>query len=276
MTENIEKNNQYAHVTAGSFWDLKTPQERSVWLIKLLGHQFISYLLHSSIDPDKIIPASTEFDLKTKYNGQTIFSEALRTGYYRVAGNYIRFNKKHPDFKAGLNLTNESTIRALQELVKPIPPKKNLYQTRAQRETAEDRRLLCVALMDIFPPKTIAYERGMRNETDFSAALKLGIKWKHLRPAYRVLQGLENKSQDVILHELNLKDAETKALLKEITSPRTSEKHHRILTAKLQQLLTPENFVKQVRNKQLSYQERLDMRENSRFYSEMDFKGGGR
>jgi len=276
MSENKMQNDRYAHVTDTSLETLRTPQERSVWAIKLLGHRFVRYLLSGAINPDKIIPSPKMFDLKKTYDGHTIFSQALEMEYYKVAGNYIRMNKNHPDFQAGLNLTDERTIQALRALVAPPIPKKNLYQTPAQRETAEDKRLLCVALMDIFLPKTIAYERGMRNETDFSAALKLGTEWKQLRPAYRILQGLENKSQEVILRELNLRDEETKKLLKEITSPHTSNKHHRILTAKLQQLLTSENFVEQVRGKRLAYQAREDFREHMEFYSDRESKRGGR
>ena len=262
------QNKKYDKITAHSFESLKTPQERSVWLIKLLGHRFLSCYLNSTDDPDEILPQPDKYDPATVFDGHTFFSQAVETGYFQLATNYIRLNKNHPDFKKGLNLTSEKTIKALEKLFSPDNLSSKKFLSQAQKKQIQDKQKLQGLLLDVLPPLAIARCMGMKNETTFSATLKLGEKWNNLRPTYHVLQNLENKPQHVILTELNLKDKETLTLLRKITSSKSDNKHHRILTAKLQQLLTPENFIEQVRGKRLSYQDDIERKNHLREYEQ--------
>lgn len=266
MKDNQSNDEQHAHITAESFTTLKTPQERSIWAIKLLSGHFLSYIINNNIDPDKLPPKSSLFDFKTKFNGHTLFSCALSIDYYTVAKNYIVMNKKHPDFEQGLNLQHPETQKALKKLfTEEKKRKKPIYMGKIYKYQHADTQALRNILLNILSPITIAQQIGMTHETEFSAALKLGKQWHNMRPVYRILKKLSNKSQEDILTELNLTDPQTASTLKEITDSHNCHLQHRILTAKLQQILSPKNFVEKIRGKKLSYQDQLALKEQDRF-----------
>lgn len=255
---------KYAYIQAET--PLKTPQETSVWMIKLLSNMFVKYIVYNDVDPDKEKLNFRMADIKHKFDGDTIFSAALKTGYYEQAAHFIHAMKTHPDLKKALNLSDIKTIEALKQLFAPTPPK-NPYKSRpstqiaAEKEKEHKKQKLKYVLTRVLSPLTIMREyMGHENETAFSAAVKLG----DMRSAYKALQGVQNTSQEEILKELNITDAETKTLLKNITHPHATHKHHRILTAKLQQILTQANFVEQIRDKRLSYQDRQNLLDDDR------------
>lgn len=255
---------KYAYIQAET--PLKTPQETSVWMIKLLSNMFVKYIIYNDVDPDKEKLNFRMADIKHKFDGDTIFSAALKTGYYEQAAHFIHAMKTHPDLTASLNLSDIKTVEALKQLFNPPPPK-NPYKSRTstqiaeEKETERKKQKLKYVLTRVLSPLTIMREyMGYENETAFSAAVKLG----DMRSAYKALQEVQNKSQDEILKALNLTDTKTKEQLKIITHPHASHSHHRILTAKLQQILTQANFVEQIRGKRLSYQDRQNLMDEER------------
>lgn len=249
---------KYAYIQAET--PLKTPQEVSVWMTKLLSNMFVRYLIYNNIDPDKEKLNYRMADIKHKFAGDTIFSAALKTGYHEQAAHYIHAMKTHPDFKKSLNLSDKKTTEALKALFDTTPKKMPKVRTSTQiahdKETERQKQKLRYVLTRVLSPLTIMRDyMGKENETAFSAAIKLG----DTRSAYKALQQVQSSSQEEILKQLNLTDEETKTTLRNITHPHETHKHYRILTAKLQQILTQANFVEQVRGKTLSYQDRQNL-----------------
>ncbi|MBO7257752.1 MAG: hypothetical protein J6V11_02305 [Alphaproteobacteria bacterium] len=249
---------KYAYIQAET--PLKTPQEVSVWMTKLLSNMFVRYLVYNNIDPDKEKLNYRMADIKHKFAGDTIFSAALKTGYHEQAAHYIHAMKSHPDFKKSLNLSDTKTVEALKALFDATPKKMPKVRTATQiahdKEAERQKQKLRYVLTRVLSPLTIMRDyMGKENETAFSAAIKLG----DTRSAYKALQQVQSSSQEEILKQLNLTDEETKTTLRNITHPHETHKHYRILTAKLQQILTQANFVEQVRGKTLFYQDRQNL-----------------
>ena len=249
---------KYAYIQVET--PLKTPQEVSVWMTKLLSNMFVRYLVYNNIDPDKEKLNYRMADIKHKFAGDTIFSAALKTGYHEQAAHYIHAMKTHPDFKKSLNLSDTKTVEALKALFDATPKKMPKVRTSTQiahdKEAERQKQKLRYVLTRVLSPLTIMRDyMGKENETAFSAAIKLG----DTRSAYKALQQVRSSSQEEILKQLNLTDEETKTTLRNITHPHEAHKHYRILTAKLQQILTQANFVEQVRGKRLSYQDRQNL-----------------
>lgn len=249
---------KYADIQAETA--LKTPQEVSVWMIKLLSNMFVKYIVYNNIDPDKEKLNFRMADIKHTFCDDTIFSAALKTGYYEQAAHFIHAMKTHPDLKEALNLSDTKTVEALKQLFDLTPKKTPKVRTSSQitteKETERNKQKLRYVLTRVLSPLIIMQDyMGKSNETAFSAAIKLG----DTRSAYKALQRVQSSSQEDILKELHLTDSETKSILKNITHPHATHTHHRILTAKLQQILTQANFVEQIRDKRLAYQDRQNL-----------------
>lgn len=262
MENNRSDLEKYAYIQVET--PLKTPQEISVWMIKLLSNMFVKYLVYNDVDPDKEKLNYRMADIKHKFFGDTIFSAAIKTGYFEQAAHFIHAMKTHPDLKESLNLSDPKTIDALKKLFDTTPQKTPKVRTTTQiaeeKETNRRKQKLRYVLTRVLSPLSIMRDyMGKENETEFSAAIKLG----DLRSAYKALQQIQSSSQAKILMQLNLTDPETKSTLKNITHPHATHPHHRILTAKLQQILTQQNFVEQVREKQLSYQDLQTLRHDT-------------
>ncbi|MBR5130780.1 MAG: hypothetical protein IKV03_06125 [Alphaproteobacteria bacterium] len=264
MEKSLSDIEKYAYIKAET--SLKTPQEMTIWTIKMLSHMFFKYLVYNDVDLNKEKFNYRQMDISQTFDGNTIFSAALKTGYYEQAAHFIHAMKTHPELEKSLNLSDPQTIVELKKLFDMTPKKTKPVRTSTEiaeeKENERQKQKLRYVLTRVLSPLTIMSRyMNKENETAFSAAIKMGDS----RSAYKALQNLQHTSQENILKELNISDPEIKTLLKNITHPHTTNKHYRILTAKLQQILTQQNFVEQIRGKKLSYQDHQNLIEDEKY-----------
>ena len=246
MGKHMSDCEKYAHVTVD--YHPKNKEEKTVWYTKFLSNQFLTlFFKHPNLDIDVIDIDYGELDIVQKYRGLTVFAHTLDVGYYGQCLRFVNQMQNHPDFLTALDLDEPETIKALHRLFdKTEEEKLPFFKRDKNRQTLRNR------LMAVLSPKYLA-ERilNTQNETNFSGALKLN----ELREAYRALLRAERKgaTQTDLLEQINVQDVLTLTLLKQITDPHSKNMRHRLLTAKLQQLLTPQNFIEQIRGKKQDY-----------------------
>ncbi|MBR4926719.1 MAG: hypothetical protein IKY98_00155 [Alphaproteobacteria bacterium] len=246
MEKQMSDCQKYAYVTSN--YRPENKDERTVWHIKFLCNQFPTlFFKNPSLDIETVDIYYPELDIAKKFRGMTIFAHALDVGYYGQCIRFVNQMQGHPDFLTALDLDEPETIKALHRLFdKKEEEKLPVFKRDKNRQTLRNR------LMAVLSPKYLAEKMlNTQNETNFSGALKLN----ELRAAYRALVQAERKkaSQEELLTQINVQDSGTLTLLKQITNPHSKDIRHRLLTAKLQQLLTPQNFIEQVRGKKQDY-----------------------
>lgn len=271
MEKQMSDCEKYAHI--GSNYDPKNKEEKTIWCIKFLCNQFPTlFLRNPNLDIDAVPIDFFALDITKKYRGMTIFSHTLDAGYYNQCIRFIDQMKYHPDFLTALDFDENLTKQALH----------HLFDKREEEKTPVFKRdmsrpMLRRKMMHVLSAKYVAEKMmNLTGETNFSGALKLG----ELREAYRILMREEQarSTQEALLSQINVKDTATLTLLKQITDPHSKNLHHRLLTAKLQQLLTPQNFIEQIRGKKQDYRSRWELgrdeqrRENARQNTEDEIR----
>ncbi len=248
---------KYAHVTVD--YCPKNKEERTVWYAKFLSNQFPTlFFKHPNLDIDVVDIDYCELDIVQKYRGLTVFAHTLDVGYYGQCARFIDQMQNHVNFLTALDLDEPLTQKALQRLFdktqeEKLPP----FKRDKTRSTLRHK------LMRILSAKVVAETiLGTTNETNFSGALKLN----ELREAYRALLQSEQAgvTQADLLKQINVSDRATMAVLYHITNPHSKDIRHRLLTAKLQQLLTPQNFIEQIRGKKQDYRSSWELNRDER------------